>query len=378
MKLGIRKRGTSWEYYFRVKKRDGSYKTVSKSGFKTKPEAEKSGYLRMDEVEREGITEKKDMTLQEFYEFWKESIAPVKYAYGTQRSYCGAFEKMIPERIKKKNIKKIDSYEFQVLFTKLIAKEKPSMVQYAKCALASIFKYAKVHRFVIHNPVSDIEVKVPKPKKKKLPTMDLVHQLDAYFEGTIYQLLYQILKYTGLRSGEAIGLTWDDVNFEDSLLHITKQLKKTHGGRALGSLKSQSSERVIHMPEVLKKALLEAYDKHLKLKERFGSAGYNPLNFVSLNSKGNPLIYNNFRQKITKFNHRNNTDFQAHDLRRLHATLLLDNGVSIAAVRDRLGHSTIEMSLSYTRTTPEMQALLIETIDNSLPQNVASPVTNEE
>lgn len=167
-------------------------------------------------------------------------------------------------------------------------------------------------------------------------------------------LFFHLLAFTGMRKGEALALTWEDVNFKNSTLSINKGL--TLGidfKKKIDTPKTINSIRTIDLtPQTIE--LLKQW-KQEQLKELF------KLGFNGLDNK--QIIFQNVDNgllspsKPTQWNNRicKNNDLRKikiHGFRHTHASLLFEANVPMEAVKDRLGHSSITTTMDvYTHVT---------------------------
>jgi integrase len=128
---------------------------------------------------------------------------------------------------------------------------------------------------------------------------------------------------TGMRKGEILTLTWDDVDLTNNLITVNQTNSKS------------KKARKVYINSTLKRLLLE-----LKLK----SAGSE---YIFLDDEGNRLreIKNGFNAACRRAGI---PGLRFHDLRHTAATRMIENGASIVAVSKILGHSDIKTTMRYT------------------------------
>ena len=149
--------------------------------------------------------------------------------------------------------------------------------------------------------------------------------------------------YTGLRRGETLALTWQDINFKNNTLTVNKTLgigeyKKV----VISTPKTQNSYRTIDLDE---KTVLEL--QKLKLQSR------SPIIFP--NKKGKHSRLSNISDKLNKaIKETGLKKIRVHDLRHTHASLLFASGASMKYVQERLGHTDIKTTMNiYTHVTKD-------------------------
>ena len=370
MKGSVRKRGDKWSYYFTIGKVDGKYKKKEKSGFATKKEAETALREALRQYETDGVVSKhSDYTLQEYIQYWFDTIAINYLKFETMHNYkCVATKHIYPE-IGHLNIKKATPTVLQKYFSeKLKTYNADSIVSIIRNILSNTFKLAVKQNILPRNPMAQIELKSQKQKETAMRVVNKndIDNLLLEIKDTRYYIPFIIAIHTGARRGEILGLTWDDVNFENNTLSINKILQYQQGnGLVLSSTKTSSSVRTVLMTSTLVHELQEYRKSQLLRKEYYGNHYFSEQSFFCCNDDGspiNPLSLSQFTKKISqKYGYR----FRFHDLRHTHATMLLEADVNIKVIQQRLGHENIKTTLNvYSHLTNKLEEDAINKFDN--------------
>ncbi len=144
-----------------------------------------------------------------------------------------------------------------------------------------------------------------------------------------------------MRSGECLGLMWEDIDFEEMTITINHNLTDIGGKHTLGSPKTESSRRVIGMSEVLASIFREQKAYIDKMSAALGKKFAHP-EMVFTSALGNYRDRNSVYQSLKRFT--KGTEFESltlHQLRHCNATLLLNSGVDLKIVSEHLGHCDI-------------------------------------
>ena len=175
----------------------------------------------------------------------------------------------------------------------------------------------------------------------------------------VYKVFFTLLFRTGLREGEALALTFNDI--KGDILYITKTISKEHyaGEKIISSPKSRTSIRNIRIDSYTLKCLNKLkiyYKKKLGYYEDsfniFGATKY--ISITSINRKKNYYCEKCNLKRI-----------RIHDFRHSHATLLLQKGIDIIEVSRRLGHSDINTTIkTYSHCEKEHEKRVIETLNS--------------
>jgi integrase len=143
-----------------------------------------------------------------------------------------------------------------------------------------------------------------------------------------------------LRIGELLGLTWADINLQQKIVHVRRQI--SHAG-AVSPLRTASARRSVVLVPTLAKLLREH-----RLRTTH-SLGYHP---VFSRSDGRPIVYATCRYQLRLAARRagltQNPDQpppRLHDLRHTYASLLIAQGANVVFVSRQLGHASPNITL---------------------------------
>jgi len=171
----------------------------------------------------------------------------------------------------------------------------------------------------------------------------------------ISKVAFNILFWTGIRSGELLALTLNDFDFEAKTMRINKNYTRLNGKDLILTPKTPKSKRKITIPSFLCN-MIQDYVTHLydyKPKERLFPVTKSHLN-------------NEFRRGRK---HSNVKKIRIHDLRHSHASLLIEMGFPPLLISERLGHEKIETTLqTYSHLYPNKHTALsdkLEELNNS-------------
>jgi integrase len=173
--------------------------------------------------------------------------------------------------------------------------------------------------------------------------------------GDRLEALFTVALALGLRRGEALGLRWQDIDFEKCILRVNYSLQRFGGKLHLAELKTKNSRRVLHMPEVLVLKLQE--HRKRQLHERLASSCWEENDLVFASSIGTPSEPRNVNRHFDQLLKRAGlSHFRLHDLRHYCASLLLMQGVQLKVVSEILGHTQISTTADiYTHVLPEIK-----------------------
>lgn len=174
--------------------------------------------------------------------------------------------------------------------------------------------------------------------------------------------------YTGCRQGEVLGLRWSDIDFNRRVLRVTQTL--SHDGKEFKSgAKSASGVRAVALSKATVTALLE----HKKVidSERVAMGNqYRDLDLVICKDNGNPVNPRDVNKTLDKLIKKLELPrITYHETRHTHASLLLLANIHPKVVSERLGHSSISITLDlYSHLLPHMQDEAVKKLDDVLDQ----------
>jgi integrase len=155
--------------------------------------------------------------------------------------------------------------------------------------------------------------------------------------------VYHLIAMRGLRRGEACGLMWDDLDLDEGIAYISRQLQQGAGGllRA-GPLKTESSRRAVALdPETV--SVLRAHRS--RQQRQFAQAGITLAGWVFTHADGAPLSPSYLTHKFNDLVEGTGLPpVRLHDLRHGAATLMLLAGEELKTIADQLGHSSVVLT----------------------------------
>jgi integrase len=170
---------------------------------------------------------------------------------------------------------------------------------------------------------------------------------------------------TGMRRGEALAVRWPDLNPLTATVTINQSLEQTKKGLRFKPPKRDRSRRSLPLPPFAVAALLEHKAKQDEEKRLFGK-DYNDQGLVCAEPDGRPMKPDTFSHNFIELARKAGLHgISFHKLRHGHATLLLKENVHPKVVQERLGHSSIAITLDlYSHVVPGIQEEAVGKFDN--------------
>lgn len=158
-----------------------------------------------------------------------------------------------------------------------------------------------------------------------------------------------------MRRGEVLGLRWRDVDLETGRLRVTQQRVRGAEGLGYGAPKTANGRRSVALDPATIAALRGHRVRQAEDRFAFGP-GYQDADLVFARADGSPEDPDGVSQVFERLGRLAGLPrIRFHDLRHTHATLALSAGIHPKVVQERLGHSTISVTLGvYSHVTAGM------------------------
>ena len=334
---------SSWMYDFY----DVFGKRHKKSGFKTRAEAEqKEAVAKADYNKGLATSNDNNMKFKDLIEQFIRLHAENYLKPSTVRGYKDHFKLHITDFIGE--IKLVDITP--VIINRFMEQKIKSglsnkTVNHLLTTLGTTFNWAINNNYMMYNPVSIVKKLKVQQKEMEFLTEEEIKKVREVAE-TEYPDFYPILIttiYSGMRRGEVLGLTWDCIDFDKSIIKVRKSLYKG----TLSTPKTDCSIRDIQVPSKLIQ-VLKQYKKF---------AVKNELNLVFTQKNGKPIdadnLMNRRYRKILKLAGVKQIRF--HDLRHTYASLLISKDLNFKYIQKQMGHSSFEVTMNtYAHLMPEV------------------------
>lgn len=177
-----------------------------------------------------------------------------------------------------------------------------------------------------------------------------------------------LIAATGLRRGEALALTWEDVDFQQDAIRVRKTLSRVNGAIVVTQPKTQKSRRNLPMTDALA-ALLREHKAEQNVERLRAGNQWQSLNLVYCTELGAPADPRNILRAIQRSARRLGIQEPVgiHSLRHSAATSMIEAGVNLKAVSDLLGHTDIRMTANtYGHVTDSAARSAMEALSSAM------------
>ncbi len=326
---------------------------------KTEKEVQKKLNEFKSMTEREEIIPRKQ-TVNSYITNWLTTVKKPSMKPASYDRLERTFEKQIKDtRVGRSQLGTLSSMEIQTLLNSYTKTLSYSTIKKVHGLLNSCFRYAVAVRDISYNPVDGVFL----PKEENLtirtksiqimPESDL-QRLEESVNSTYsngqpryqYAAAYVLIANTGLRSGEALALTWDKVNLFARTITVSQNASrvKRRGGESI-----KGSEQIITTTKTksgirqipLNQKALSALEQLKRQQE----CKHIQTDFVIATSNGNMVVQNSFYRIFQNMQKSLGiTPIPIHALRHTFASNLINAGVDIKVVSQLLGHSSVKIT----------------------------------
>jgi integrase len=216
----------------------------------------------------------------------------------------------------------------------------------------------------------------PRPVRSERPTLTLEQARDFFYatrEDRMYPL-YVVLITAGLRLGEALGLPWRYVNWNDGTILVRQAIQRQTGvGFVVEELKTPKSRRIVPLMDVAIEALRIQQESQSRERSERGHA-WHDTEFVFTSDVGTPLDPANVRRQYYQaLDWADMPKVRLHDLRHTASTLMASEGIPVHVIQAIMGHTTSVTTMdvyihvlpaSYQELTERMNAAYARVTDD--------------
>ena len=301
--------------------------------------------------------------LGEWVSEWLHTYGKIDIRDSTLATYETYIKNHIKPGIGHIPLKKLTPHAIQEFYNDLDLA--PASVKYVHSILRKALEKAVALEHLRSNPADGDKVSVPKKNNEKNELQywnkkQTKKFLESAKEHTnpIYATLFYLAVWTGMRRGELIGLRWQDINFVKSELYVRQSITRDpQGTYHINGPKSNTSKRKIDLDQWTLTKLKQHQDYMENLQADLGDA-FEQSDLVFTSTVGKRINVSNLRRAFNNvIDHANIPKIRFHDLRHTHASMLLQDGAHPKVVQERLGHSSIQITMDiYSHLMPTMQA----------------------
>lgn len=331
-------------------------------------------------------TDAQKVTLNDVYDLWVQLKKGLKD--NTFQNYKYMYEQFVRDNLGQHSITTLKKSDIRRYYNYLIDERclKIATVDNIHTVLHQVLDIA-VEDCYLRNNISDNALKELKQarnlfteKRKALTIQEQEIFLNFLRTSNMYQHWYPIFALmigTGLRVGEATGLCWSDVDFDNNTISVNRTLvyyNHAEGGCYFGvnTPKTRAGKRIVPMIESVREAILQEkeYQENVGIKCTARVDGFTDFIFVNrfgntqhqgtLNKALRRIIRDCNQEILDNANHDGEVvllpRFSCHTLRHTFTTRLCESGINVKVIQSVLGHADISTTLDiYADVTRDLK-----------------------
>lgn len=323
---------------------------------RTKAEVQREVRRLAREAEEGRLSPERAPTLTAWLERYLDEVAAPKVRPSTLHRYRQEVRLYIGPSLGRIRLDKLAPDRISDFYQEQLRQLSPGSVRRLHALLRRSLSVALRWKLITWNPATAVDPPSLAPVEVHPYTAEEAGLFLDAVAGTRHEARWLLAIALGLRQGEALGLTWRDVDFDRRLIHVRQALQYRPGdGLHLVQPKTAKSRRVIPLPQAVANALKQHQLDQLAERKDAGEF-WEDWGLVFTTGFGTPLSprndYREFRRIVERVGLRR---VRLHDLRHTAATLMLGQAVSPRVIMEMLGHSQISITMNlYSHVTVEL------------------------
>ena len=361
----IRKRSKNYIVYLEYLDKETNKKKQKNMGsYPLKRDASRRLNEVKEEIYKEELLLPNEVKMEEFILDFLEKYK-VNLSITTYKVYLRICKKYIIPLLGDIKLSDIRPIHVQNYVDDLVGILTPQTIRIHLNILNLAFKRAYRLKLIKENVVQFVEVPKNKKFKNEIYNAEDMRILLEKCHKTPLELPIIIASGLGLRISEIMGLTWNNINFNDFTITVEKITVRDEGKVILKEPKTESSVRTISAPKEIILMLKQLKKERLAAKLK-GEKQHRELIFYDKNLE--PIAPDVISKKFKYFLEVNNLKhIRFHDLRHSHVTMLIDAKVPLKVISERVGHSSVNTTLNiYSHALKEMDQEASDKISNVL------------
>ena len=288
------------------------------------------------------------LTLAQYLLRWFDDYVVVNTRPRTAERYMGDIRNHLTPHLGHLLLTKVSPPDIQAMEAAMLRGDlSPRSVQHAHRVLSEAYRHAIEWGLAWHNPCAAVRPPRQVRKEISIPDPGTVLRLLNSSKATPYHAAFHFLAYTGVRRGEACGLMWSDLDLDAATASIRRAAVRVKGqGVVMMPPKTERGERLIALDADTVDVLRAHRGAQVIQQSELGEL-YESRRFVFANPFGAPLdpyvLTDTWRHLVSRAGA---SGVRLHDLRHFHASMLLRANTHPKVVMERLGHSTISVTLA--------------------------------
>lgn len=322
--------------------------------------------------DRHLLTNPSDYTVGEWVSFWLETYKKQSIKPTTYDMYKGSLERYIKPKIGHYKLGKLNSIIVQKFINDIseqgLSKKdglSQSSVKKVFITLSQACKQAVSANILYQNPCDSVQLPKKPSRQAVAFTAEEQERFLSHCKGdTTFENLFIFAFNTGMRLGEMLALTWDDVDLENKIVNVDKNLSVVNnydeGAEKknkiiIDTTKTESGSREIP----LNKSAFKCVETQLQNNKKDSPFIFYSTTGTALMKRNIYRAFNNIIEKADIKNH-----LTIHSMRHSFATRLLEKGADIKTVSELLGHKSVQITLdTYSHVSIDLKKKIISLLN---------------
>ncbi|HEX8278115.1 MAG TPA: site-specific integrase [Segetibacter sp.] len=335
----------------------------------TKKDAEQYLNKLVQEIDQGTYIDTPVITVDEFFNKWLESVSRLRTTERTSDGHESIYKRYFRKAIGGKKLNKLNVLDIQKVYTEMQGKGlSPVTIRHAHSVINCALKQAVKWNLLSRNPAELVELPRLERKERRVLSPEEARRFIEASEEIKHGLVFEFALLTGMRPEEYLSVQWKDLDFDSCTVQVRRALVRHNNKWSFQETKTSKSRRTVVLPVSLIQKLKAHKTKQLEHRLKVGSFWQN-YDLVFCHEFGTPhsipnLTYRYFRPILEKAGI---PQIRLYDLRHSHATLLLMAEENPKVVAERLGHSTVVLTLdTYSHVLPTMQRKATDKLEKIL------------
>ncbi|MCD8784448.1 site-specific integrase [Staphylococcus xylosus] len=383
------KRGNTWRYRISLGKNPNTdkYEYISKSGFARKSDAKNHAEMVERQIRNGEYIAPSTHTFNYVADEWINH-----YSRNAKVSSVRAREKAIyhaKQQFGNRSIQTITKRDYQAFVDDISTRFSKNYVDSIVSSTNLIFKYALDMKIIAKSPIEGIKRTKFKPTVEDLEQNSLQQKFlekDELFEFLSVAKnhhkplnsfeLFTFLAYSGMRAGEVLALKWSDIDYEECTVSITKTYYNPNNNKKNYQILTPKTESSIGKISIDPNVIKLLQDYKVNVQDKWKNELYVDNDFIFTDNNGYPLVIKKLSQWIQAIMLQTDIDknITTHSFRYTHCSLLIEAGVHIKEIQERLRHKDIQTTMniyasitkSYKKDASQRFSNLMENVSKEL------------
>lgn len=328
---------------------------------KTIKELEKKAADYERQLRHGTLSSDEKMTFGELAAVWLRDYKP-NISLNTRAGYNTTLNTHLLPKLSAYKLKDLKPHHLQAIINRMAESGKAeNTMKKVKLAAVQILQVAMDNDIIYRNVFLKVYVPSISPNKRRPLTEKEKELITSTYAGHRMGMPALLLLYCGLRRGELIALTWNDISFKDQTVNVNKAAVFNHNKSHIESPKTQAGVREIPIPDAIINIVKEARKKakstvvcpaangSMMSETAFKCAWKSYIHYLNIQAGGR--VASRSRPKLTVID-----KITPHMFRHTYATILYNAGVDVKSAQRFLGHADINMTLKiYTHLSEQKE-----------------------